>query len=65
MVSKFAWSERTQRTGNAQWKAWIEFCASDGRVPMPVTEAHLVPFFGWIKNEREENRRTITSRYIP
>lgn len=64
MCIEFSWSERTTRTRNFQWKAWIQICASDGRVPLLVTEAHLMTFLGWIRNEREYNRRIISRRLI-
>jgi len=53
------------RSRNSQWGAWLSFCDDEDRVPLPVTEAHLVAFVGWLAVERERGRRSVGSSSIP
>lgn len=48
-----------------QWRTWLSFCEADGCQPLPVTEAHLLAFVGWICEQREAGRRRIGASSIP
>ena len=65
LLTKYAWSSRTIRSRTSQWKTWVDFCTADARPVLPVTEAHLLAFIGWIATERESNRRKISSTSLP
>lgn len=65
LVTKFAWSGRTELTRDSQWKAWVEFCAEDDRQPLPVTEGSLLAFIGWLKMSKERGTRSVGSSSIP
>lgn len=65
LVKEYAWSSRTLRSRGSQWKAWLAFCIEDDRTPLPVTEAHMVAFIGWLKLSRERGERCVSSRSIP
>lgn len=43
---EYAWSSRTTRSRDSQWRAWLPFCEYDHRAPLPVSESHLVAFIG-------------------
>lgn len=49
MIQNYAWSSHTHSTRKYQWGKWIEFCAADDRVQIPVTEAHFTAFVGWLE----------------
>lgn len=61
LLADFAWSTRTERSRNSQWKAWVEFCTAENRALLPATEAHFVAFIGWLASEREARRRQVGS----
>ena len=65
LVADFAWSERTTTARNSQWKTWLMFCQAEGRTPLPVTEAHIIAFIGWLKIARDRGERTVGSTSIP
>lgn len=65
LLSTYAWSDRTATSRNTQWHTWVAFCESEQRVLLPVSEAHLVAFIGWLASERVAGRRHVSSRSIP
>lgn len=65
LVRDYAWSGRTLSTRSSQWRAWVEFCETETQNPLPISEAHLVGFIGWLALEREAGRRNVSSTSIP
>ena len=65
LVYGYAWSGRTEASRKSQWNAWLQFCQEDDRNPLPVTEAHLLAFIGWLKSSREAGTRRVGSSSIP
>lgn len=61
LVKGFGWNARTTKSRKSQWKSYLEFFESNGLAPIPVTEAHLSAFVGWMKVERVVGRRQIRS----
>jgi hypothetical protein len=52
LVDGYAWSSRTMQTRGSQWRCYVEFCECNGRSIMPVTEANLLDFIGWLSDEK-------------
>lgn len=65
LVTEHGWSAQTSRTRDSQWGTWQRFCSADNWDPLPVTEAHMVAFVGWICEEREKGRRKIGVSSVP
>lgn len=65
MVADYAWSVRKMLTQNLQRKVWLQFCNSDGRHPLSVSEAPFVVFFGWLMLKQQRDGHQITSVSIP
>ena len=65
LLEQYAWSDRTGLSRHSQWRAWLAFCDCDNRPVLPVTEAHLLSFVGWLGAEREAGRRSVGSASIP
>ena len=65
LLEQYAWSDRTDASRHSQWRAWLEFCASDDLPVLPVTDAHFLSFVGWLGVEREAGRRSVGSASIP
>lgn len=65
LVADYAWSSRTNSSRGSKWKYWLQFWEKDNRVPLSVTEGHLVAFFGYLKHQREIAGRKVSSVSIP
>ena len=65
LVHDFAWSDRTTASQNSQWKCWVEFSTQEDRSVLPITEAKLVAYVGWLANESKAGRRAVRSTYLP
>jgi hypothetical protein len=65
LLQSYAWSGRTLGSRTSQWFCWLEFCAADGHDAIPVTEAKLLGYIGWLTSERECGRRRVSSSSLP
>lgn len=65
LVEQYAWSTRTTASRHSQWRTWMQYCSDSNLAPLPVTEAHLCGFFGWLKAERERDGRRVRATSIP
>lgn len=65
LMEQVAWSSRTDSSRQSQWRVWLAFCIPDNRPSLPVTECHVLTFFGWLKSERRAERRRITAALVP
>jgi hypothetical protein len=60
LVEGYAWNPRTIQTRGSQWRCYVEFCERDGRNVMPLTEANLLAFIGWLSDEKDAGRRAVS-----
>jgi site-specific recombinase XerD len=65
LIFEHAWSSRTTRTRQSQWRCWTSFCDVDGWPALPVSEASLLAFIGWLANERDAGRRSVSAVSLP
>ena len=65
LVHDLAWSDRTTTSWNSQWKCWVEFSTQEDRPVLPITEAKLVAYVGWLANERKARRPAMRSTSLP
>ena len=65
LLCDFAWSDRTVASRNSQWNCLVEYCDVARLAPIPVSEAHLIRFIGWLAQERGANRRRVGSTSSP
>lgn len=65
LLRAYAWQDRTTRTRNSQWDCWVTFCEAEDRPLLPVTEAHMISYIGWLMQEREAGRRAVGHSSLP
>lgn len=64
LVKRYAWSSRMTGSRHSQWRAWLAYCVDSALSPLPVTEAHVLGFFGWLLTERLAGRHYISSTSV-
>jgi hypothetical protein len=65
LLEDYAWSARTIGARASQWKCYRMFCLAKGRAFSPVTEQQLVAYVGWLAQEREAGRRSVSAGSLP
>jgi hypothetical protein len=64
-LEEYAWSARNIGARALQWKCYRMFCLAEGRALAPVTEQQLVAYVGWLAQEREAGRRSVSAGSFP
>lgn len=65
LLADYANSHRTGRRKASMWSCYIEYTTADDLVPLPATEAKLLGFIGWLKDQRERSQRHVAGNSLP
>lgn len=65
ILQDHGWSALIKRTRDEQWRTYLAYCDAESRVAVPITEAHLAAFIGWLTEERESNRLLVGASSLP
>lgn len=59
LVAQYGWADGTLQSRSSQWRTYLCFCEAGQRCALPVTEAHLLAYIGWLADERDAKRRDV------